>query len=313
MAMVLCFVALFIFAVLGIFSAKYRALAREAFDCTLRKMTLRPCQSGLDERIKSSLVASTLLISPSLARVINRNFQILSLAFTVLFFASFAYSAVSVYNYWAVGNCNGPNSSEFCVFDAVLGKNPQKLVPVAPGVGPDLGNGTIALVGFGCFTCPFTQKTQAQLKSFLKTHPDVRLEFRAYPIPTPPGSTLAAQAAFCADDQGGFWKYYDELFALGEKSRSSLPDLALRQNLNTSAFSECLDSKESLKRVEKDVEAGKNAGIYGTPTFFIRNVTLVGPKSISQSEDALAGKAEPLPGIGGACPPPEGVNPTEPA
>lgn len=310
--MVLCFVALFVFAVLGIFSAKYRALAKEAFDCTLRKMTLRPCQSGLEDRIKSTLVTRTLRVSPALARVLNRNFQFLSILFTVLFFASMAYSAVSVYNYWAYGNCNGPNSSEFCVFDAVLGKTPGNLKPVPPGVGPVSGNGSLTLVEFGCFTCPFTKKSQPDLKRFLASNPQIKLEFRAYPIPTHPNSTLAAQGAFCADEQGKFWPYYDALFLETDKSKPSLVHMAVSLGLQKTAFESCLDSPRSLSRVQKDVDEGKAAGIYGTPTFFLGNLSLVGPQTVSSFEDALLGKAASLPGTGGACPPPEGVNAAEP-
>ena len=58
--MVLCFVALFVFAILGIFSAKYRLLAREALDCVVRTVTLRPCESKLDERLHSQIVAKLL-------------------------------------------------------------------------------------------------------------------------------------------------------------------------------------------------------------------------------------------------------------
>ncbi|MBI2445094.1 thioredoxin domain-containing protein [Candidatus Micrarchaeota archaeon] len=305
--MVLCFVALFVFAILGVFSAKYRVLAKEALDCVVRTVTLRPCESKLDERLHAKIVAKLLPIWPAGARVIHKNFQAFSLLLVVIFFGSMIYSGISVYNYWAYGNCNGPNSSEYCVFDAVLGaKGPAGLKALAPGVGPTLGNGSITMVEAGCFTCPFTKKTQPELKVFLAKHPEVKLEFRAFPIPSHANSSEAALAAFCADEQGRFWPYHDLLFNGSDYSRETFLTYASASGLNQSAFSVCLDSQRVKDRLQKDVDAGKAAGIYGTPTFFVNGSAMVGPQSVKQFEDGLAGKAAALvAGQGGSCPPPD--------
>ncbi len=310
--MVLCFVALFVFAVLGIFSAKYRVLAKEALDCVARTVTLRPCESKLDERLHAKIVAKLLPIFPAGARTLHKHFQIFSILLVVLFFGSLLYSGVSVFNYWAFGNCNGPDSSEFCVFDAVLGKQPgaaSALLPIAPGIGPVLGNGSTVMVEVGCFTCPFTKKTQPELQAFLAHHPEISLEWRALPIPAHDNSDWAAKAGFCADEQGRFWPMHDALFAAQpDHSRENLVSIAQAQGLNVSGFQECLDSPATQKRLDADVAAGKAAGIYGTPTFFLGNVSLVGPQTLADFEAALRGEQSVQPGVsGGACPPPEGV------
>ena len=208
--MVLCIIALVVFGILGIFSARYRGYAKEAFGCVFRMVTLRPCESELEERVKAKLVAKTLSVSAPAARFLNAHFKALSWLFVVIFFVSMAYSAVSVYNYAAFGNCNGPGSSALCAIDALV--NPGKdhvFAAVAPGVGPQFGNGSVALVEFGCFTCPYTKQAQPELKAFLAKHPEVRLEFRAFPIPSHAYSREAAEAAFCAEEQGSgkFWAY----------------------------------------------------------------------------------------------------------
>ena len=116
----ICLVALAVFLVLAVFSARYRPLAREAFDCVFRKMTLRPCESGLDERLKSTLVASVFSKSPRAAGALNRNFELFSWILTALMIASFAYSAFSAYNWVVYGDCNGPGSDGFCPFNDVV-------------------------------------------------------------------------------------------------------------------------------------------------------------------------------------------------
>ena len=137
--MVLCIVALVVFGILGIFSAKYRSLAGEAFQCVFRMVTLRPCESTLNERLKAQIVSKTLSFSPAVARGVNRHFEALSWVFILLFFASLAYSALGVYNYWAFGNCNGPGASGFCAFDALLRPGEHHEVgDVAAGGAPHL-------------------------------------------------------------------------------------------------------------------------------------------------------------------------------
>lgn len=117
--MVLCLIGLVVFSIMGIFSAKYRKLAKESLDCTLNMAVLRPCQTGLDEKMKYSIVAFLLPKSPKLAKIINKRFQIFSILMVLLFFGSLIYTGISVYNYFEYGNCNGPNSTGFCVFNVI--------------------------------------------------------------------------------------------------------------------------------------------------------------------------------------------------
>ena len=292
---------MFVFAFLGIFSAKYRALTKDAFRCMFTTLTLRPCESNLDERIRATILSAALSRSPLIARAIHRHYQFLSVAFTVLFFASMAYSAVSVYNYWAYGNCNGPESNAFCVFDAVLGSHAANLTAVAPGVGPHIGNGNIVLVEFGCFSCTYTKLAQPDMWQFLARHPEISLEFRAFPITTHADSVSAAEAAYCADEQGKFWQYYDALFADSNHTPDSLREIARRLNLNLQAYDTCRSSGRAAAKVQLDEQAGRAAGIYGTPTFFLGNVSLVGPSSVDDFEAALRGETKANPGDASSC------------
>lgn len=112
--MILCLVAMIVFGILGIFSAKYRELAREAFGCFFKTIQLKPCDTKLDQRIKSKLTSKIMDYSPWLAKGVYKNFVFLSWVFTILFFASTAYSAYSVYNLVVYGSCS-PGS--YCIFN----------------------------------------------------------------------------------------------------------------------------------------------------------------------------------------------------
>ena len=115
--MVLCIAALVVFAVLGIWSAKYRAMAKEAFRCVTRMITLKPCDVELETKIKAK-VTSKLAVVPALARFFYRHFKIISWAFTITFFASLAYSIYGVYNLVVFGSCT-PGAP--CVITGIAG------------------------------------------------------------------------------------------------------------------------------------------------------------------------------------------------
>lgn len=119
-ALVLCIIALIVFAIFSIFSAKYRPLAKEAFGCVFRMATLRPCETGFDRKLKAKVVAGVFEKSPSAARLVNAHFEILSWIFTIIFFASFAYSAYGAYNLITVGTCD-PAHPENCPVSGING------------------------------------------------------------------------------------------------------------------------------------------------------------------------------------------------
>jgi hypothetical protein len=104
--MVLCIIGLVVFAVLGVFSAKYRALAKEAFRCVFRMATLRPCDTDFDRKIKMKLVGKLMGTHKGIAGLLYKNFDALSWAFTLLFFVSLLITAQSVYNLVVYGTCD---------------------------------------------------------------------------------------------------------------------------------------------------------------------------------------------------------------
>jgi hypothetical protein len=115
--MVICIIALIVFSFLSIVSARYRPLARDAFKCVFLMIQLKPCQVGLEEKIKAK-VASKLMRIPSLARFFYKNFKTISWLFTISFFASLIYSAYGIYNLIVIGRCD-PNSAS-CEITSLL-------------------------------------------------------------------------------------------------------------------------------------------------------------------------------------------------
>ena len=108
-------------------------------------------------------------------------------------------------------------------------------------------------------------------------------------------SVWAAQASECAADQGKFWEYHDLLFAkqagenVGTYTKENLIKYGQELNLDMTKFEPCLQNDETLARVQSDTQEGGQAGVRGTPTFFINGKPLVGaqpPETIRAAIEA---------------------------
>jgi len=103
--MVLCLVALVVFSIMSVGSAKYRSLAREAFKCVTKTLMLSPCDMAFEQRVKAQVTAKLLKVYPPLARFFYWNFKVFAWAFTAIFFFSLIYTVYSFYNFAAYGSC----------------------------------------------------------------------------------------------------------------------------------------------------------------------------------------------------------------
>ena len=96
-------------------------------------------------------------------------------------------------------------------------------------------------------------------------------------------SPKAAQASYCAEDQGMYWEYHDTLYDSQEHvdngwaNSERLKAFAFSLDLDMELFESCLDSGKYSKRVQYNIQQAKENGVRGTPGFFI-----VGPDGQQQ-------------------------------
>ena len=82
----------------------------------------------------------------------------------------------------------------------------------------------------------------------------MKLVFKDFPL-NGPDSLLAAEATYCAQDQGKYWKFHDELYKnwggerTGWVTRSSLDVFATSVSLDLEEFNKCIDDKKYQKRL----------------------------------------------------------------
>jgi protein-disulfide isomerase len=106
-------------------------------------------------------------------------------------------------------------------------------------------------------------------------------------------STWAGEASECAADQGKFWEYHDLLFnrQVGENqgafTKDKLLSMAQELSLDMTKFEPCLKNDQTLARVQADTKEGQEAGVRGTPTFFINGQGLVGAQPYEAFKAAI--------------------------
>jgi protein-disulfide isomerase len=100
-----------------------------------------------------------------------------------------------------------------------------------------------------------------------------------------PASEVAAQAAWCAGEQGKFWEFHHMLYRRqAEWNRFAAPLERLREfakdlNLDTAALKSCVESGRMQDRVQADKAYGQQLQVSSTPTMFINDYRIVGTQS----------------------------------
>ncbi|MBU4246432.1 MAG: thioredoxin domain-containing protein [Nanoarchaeota archaeon] len=296
----ICLIALVIFAVLGIFSAKYRGLSKEAFNCVFRRITLRKCETGFDKKMKAGIVSRLMNKSPAAARLMHRHFEAISWLFTITLLVSMYYSGLGLYNYAVYNNCNG-QQGDFCIFNAVSGQSEGFALSDIPlNEFPSLGpkDAPVQIVEFGCFQCPYTKAAKPELKKILEKYTGkVRFTFMYAPIPHHVNAIHAAEAAARAAEHGKFMEYHDALFQQQEEISKLTPDEALIvfQNiaedvgLNATEFETCITSGSAFGKIQQSIDYANKLGISQTPTFYLNGKKLYGQITEADVKKVLGG------------------------
>jgi protein-disulfide isomerase len=181
--------------------------------------------------------------------------------------------------------------------------------PQAQGNSMGDPNAPVKMIEYSDFQCPFCKQfsettEQGIIDNFVATG-KVYFTFRSMGNFVSRNIGLggtesgdAAEAVYCASDQGKFWEYKDILYAnsLGEDegyfARVRLEKMAEAIGLDVAQFNDCMDSQKYRDRVEQDGMDGQAAGITGTPSFLINGKLIVGAQPYAtfqkEIESALA-------------------------
>lgn len=172
----------------------------------------------------------------------------------------------------------------FLVFYPESEKTTTSLTPtkLIENGSPLLGdnNAQITILEWGDYQCTFCYKFHQNTldvlnEDFIKTG-KVKLVFKDFPL-NGPDSVLAAEASYCAEDQGKYWEYHDELYEnwggerTGWVTRESVDRFASTVSLDLQEFNKCLDERKYQNKVNALYDFGREIGIDATPSFLVFN------------------------------------------
>jgi protein-disulfide isomerase len=136
----------------------------------------------------------------------------------------------------------------------------------------------VTVVEFSDFQCPFCSRALPAVSELEKTFgKDVRVVWKHLPLSFHPNAMPAALAAEAARAQGKFWQMHDKLFAQQQAlSPAVYEQSASELELDLGKFRAALQASETRARVDADLEAARQAGVTGTPTFVVNGEVVVG-------------------------------------
>jgi protein-disulfide isomerase/uncharacterized membrane protein len=144
----------------------------------------------------------------------------------------------------------------------------------------------MTLVEFADFRCGHCKRASFSLHAFVKSHPDVRLEFYSYPldgacndkIETSSGiSCRLAATVYCAEKEGKGWEAHDSLFGaqdeINQLSTVTELDVVLSKQIPAMGLSwerlqTCLNDVATIDAIKAQAKQGSLVNVLGTPTLF---------------------------------------------
>lgn len=176
----------------------------------------------------------------------------------------------------------------FSFFAQLIFPSPEvdlpKIVSVDRSIFTGLEQGSlpgadVEMIMFEDYACPFCRQMHPDLNRLRTLYKDqVNFVYKHFPVK---GTNVPAQAAECARDQGRFWEYNDILYTDLTTDRSLLRHKASQLGLDSAAFDECLSSGIKQAVIDQHLFEALQAGVKGTPTFFINGNMIQGVQSIS--------------------------------
>lgn len=156
--------------------------------------------------------------------------------------------------------------------------------PIISNFDPYLGefDAPIRIIVYSDFACKYCQEQEKIIKNILKKYEgNVRFIWKDYPdINANSISFKSSLAARCAQDQGKFWEYHDQLFQnISLVDYGYLSEIAKNIGLDTKRFDTCLSERDSQALIVSNIEEANAIGIIGVPSVYINDKEFIGKVS----------------------------------
>ena len=163
--------------------------------------------------------------------------------------------------------------------ETIIASQQSSLVNLENG-SPPLGSESapITIVEFGDYQCEacyawFHNTRDTLIDNYIETG-KAKLVFIDLPF-LGRDSPKAAQASYCAEDQGKYWEYHTTLYNFQEgvddgwAGQDRLSSFAYNLGLDVEQFDDCMGSEKYAKRIMANYDQGGNLGVQATPSFVL--------------------------------------------
>ncbi len=148
----------------------------------------------------------------------------------------------------------------------------------------------VKIIEYGNYYDPFSrrffQETEQRLRAEYIETSKVVMYWKDFVFPDYPGNLGnpdAANAAWCANEQGNFWQYHDLLLAVQpDPEHLDFEGFAIELNLNMVRFNHCLDNARYQTLIEARSQDAVREGINAVPTFFINGRIIIGAQPYAE-------------------------------
>lgn len=137
------------------------------------------------------------------------------------------------------------------------------------------GSGKVSVIEYADFECPYCNAVYPILKKLREQYQnDITFEYRHLFTHTEK-SILLANASECANEQGKFWEFTDNLY----ESHKNIEEVARKVGILNHRFRYCINKNKYVNFLLTKAKQYYDSGIKGTPTVVIQGQVLRGLKS----------------------------------
>lgn len=134
----------------------------------------------------------------------------------------------------------------------------------------------VTIAVFSDYQCPYCARLEPVLQQVLAKYPkDTKLVLKHFPLPMHKFARKASAATLAAAKQGKFWQFHEETFKnLRTLNDAKVQKIAQELGLNLEQFNNDLKDPAIQKRINEDINNGRQAGVRGTPAIFVNGKRL---------------------------------------
>jgi protein-disulfide isomerase len=148
----------------------------------------------------------------------------------------------------------------------------------------------VRVVEFADFQCPYCSRAAETVKQLVAKYGDkVEFSYRNFPLRSiHPNAQRASEIAMCAAEQGKFWEAHDALYAHQESlDEANAKKVVADAGVDAAKIDECLNAGRGAAAVDEDYKTGEDAGLEGTPSFFVNGRSFSGNPNLSGLSQAI--------------------------